>query len=64
LSKMNWKKTNLLFLALYMFEMLSLIFLLILEFCDTFWQFLAYKNLKIYLKILILKSEREVEGPA
>jgi hypothetical protein len=27
LNKMNWKKTNLLFLALYMFEVLSQIFI-------------------------------------
>jgi hypothetical protein len=64
LSKMNWKKTNLLFLALYMFEILSHIFVYILEFCNNCWHFLAYKNLKKHLKILILKSESEVKGLA
>jgi len=63
LNKMNWKKINLLFLALYMFERLSHIFIKTLEFCNYCWRFLAYKNLKKQLKILILKSEIEVKGP-
>jgi hypothetical protein len=58
---MNQKRTNLIFYALYIFEMWSHIFVYILNFCNDCWFVSGLWSLKKKLNIEILKYENEVK---